>query len=310
MKIKTLKSASTGGSVSRSSGELVNTRNRSEAKAQPNAEPGPGHAFTLLELIVVIGLLAFLGSIAATGLTKTRPTSQAVQCLQNLRQLGSAWVMYADDNAGRLAPNADGGGGTASTSPAWVVGWLDYSVGNPANTNTDFLVNHGRYPYGAYLGPYVENPAVFKCPADKSVARIQGQVLPRVRSYSMNGRVGENSRTWTVPSAYRLYQKLSDIISPRPAGLMVIVDEREDSINDGCFQVDPDTRWQLIDYPSCFHDGAAGFVFADSHSEMKRWHDPRTMPPLRQFMFLALNINLPGDVDVQWLQEHCSARSQ
>ncbi len=89
---------------------------------------------------------------------------------------------------------------------------------------------------------------------------------------------------------------------------MIILDEREDSIHDGCFMSDPDTPWQLINYPGSAHDGAAAIVFAATHSELKRWRDPRTMPLLRGGLLLTLNVNLPGDVDVQWLQQHCSAR--
>ena len=71
-----------------------------------------------------------------------------------------------------------------------------------ADTNVAMLVNHDAYPFGAWLGPYIKNPAAFKCPADKSMVRIAGQSLSRVRSISMNNFVGDLSRTWTSPSRY------------------------------------------------------------------------------------------------------------
>ena len=43
------------------------------------------------------------------------------------------------------------------------------------NTNTAMLVDHEIYPYGAYLGPYIKVPALFKCPADLSTAQIFGR---------------------------------------------------------------------------------------------------------------------------------------
>ncbi len=275
-----------------------------------NAVAGP--AFTLVEVIVIICLLAFLGSIAATAFTRTRPSSQAFQCMHNLRQLGSAWLMYGEENSGRFPPNVDGG----STSDSWVGGWLDFNYGNAGNTNVNYLVNHDLYKGSVgnsgcgHLGPYVKNPALFRCPADHSLARFSWGSVPRVRSYSMNNMVGEHNRSWTLRSAYRTYRKISDLSSPSPAALMVILEEREDCINDGCFFSDPDTPWQIVDYPGFLHDGAGALAFADGHSEMKHWRDPRTMPPLRAFNLLPLNVNLPGDVDVQWLQEHCSAWRQ
>jgi prepilin-type processing-associated H-X9-DG protein len=105
-----------------------------------------------------------------------------------------------------------------------------------------------------------------------------------------------------------MYSTIAGIYKPTPAQVFVLVDEREDSINDGWFATDPDTPWQLVDYPAARHNGGAGFAFADSHSEIHKWKDKRTMPILVPGQLLPLNVNLPGDVDVQWLQEHATAR--
>jgi prepilin-type processing-associated H-X9-DG protein len=88
--------------------------------------------------------------------------------------------------------------------------------------------------------------------------------------------------------------------------MFVVLDEREDSINDGWFATDPDTMYQLIDYPASYHNRAAGFSFADGHSEIHRWRDARTMPSLSPGQLLPLNVNLPGDQDVVWLSQHAA----
>jgi len=160
------------------------------------------------------------------------------------------------------------------------------------------------YPYGAYLGSYIKNPSSFKCPADLSTVTIAGQRLSRVRSVSMNNFVGTESRTWTGSSRYTLCTKIAQVKSP--VNMFVFLDEREDSINDGWYASDPDTNYQIVDYPASYHGRAAGFSFADGHSEIHRWRDGRTMPVLKSGLSLTLNVNLPGDEDVHWLAQHAA----
>ncbi len=261
-------------------------------------------AFNLIELAMVLAGLALLSCVLAPALGRTGPNSAAFQCLNNLRQLGAAWVMYSDENQGRLVPNRDGGAAGGSIADAsWVAGWLDFTS-STANTNTAMLMNHDRYPYGAYLGPYLKTPRPFKCPADTSAVRILGQSLPRVRSVSMNGRVGEGGRTWLGTPKFRMYKTMADLYDPTPSRLFVFVDEQENSINDGVFQVDPDTLYQMVDYPASHHNSAGAFGFADGHSEIHAWRDARTMPPFVPGNLLYLNVNLPGNVDALWIQEH------
>ncbi|HEY5914819.1 MAG TPA: type II secretion system protein [Verrucomicrobiae bacterium] len=263
-------------------------------------------AFTLIELAVVFAVLAILCCVLAPALCRTAPNSGAFQCLNNLRQLSAAWIMYSDDNRGKLVPNRDGGNaGQSSADAAWVAGWLDFTS-SPANTNTAMLINHDRYPYGAYLGPYLKTPKPFKCPADLSAVTIAGQKLPRARSVSMNGRVGDMTRSWLQTTRFLMYKTTADLYDPSPSRLFVFVDEREDSINDGVFQSDPDTLYQLVDYPASYHNGAGAFGFADGHGEIHAWRDRRTMPALVPGQLLPLNVNISGDRDVLWLQQHCT----
>ena len=245
--------------------------------------------------------------LPALGKAKTK--AQGIMCMNNHKQLALAWRLYADDNNDLLVAAGDS---TPPGAPVWSASSsmsLDTPT-KPDNWNVDL------YNKKSVLWPYCGGAqGIWKCPADKSTGvNAQKERVPRIRSMSMNCWVGGpgwgGSGPFAFgggPSAWAVYRKLEDIKNPGPTQTWVFLDERSDSINDGYFAVDmkgyPNTplQWKIVDYPASYHNRAGGFSFADGHSEIKKWTDPRTMPKL-SIKDIPLDQPSANNKDVFWMQ--------
>ena len=93
---------------------------------------------------------------------------------------------------------------------------------------------------------------------------------------------------------------------------IVFLDERCDSINDGewCSSMNgwpnQPSAWYLIDFPGSYHGGAGGVSFADGHTEIHKWRDPRTTPPIGHLT--ALNVPSPNNLDSYWIMERSTRK--
>jgi prepilin-type N-terminal cleavage/methylation domain-containing protein/prepilin-type processing-associated H-X9-DG protein len=258
--------------------------------------------FTLIELLVVIAIIAILAAMLLPALAKAKIKAQGISCLNNLKQLQLAVIMYPSDNQEKLPENP----GAGTSLNAWVAGvmsWDNSIQSNLQNTNTSLLA-------GAELGPYVARcVAIFKCPADT----IDGALGPRVRSTSMNGFVGDvndiaNHFAGQTPG-WRRFLRTADITAVGSANIWVLLDECPDSINDGFFSVrmQPDASAKWTDVPASTHNGAGGFSFADGHVEIKKWFDGKTTAPVRRKSPCPDNEMYSPD-DIAWMQQRTTTK--
>jgi prepilin-type N-terminal cleavage/methylation domain-containing protein/prepilin-type processing-associated H-X9-DG protein len=277
------------------------------------------HGFTLIELLVVIAIIAILAGMLLPALAKAKTKATGIKCMNNTKQLMLAWQMYNLDNNEKIVGAFHGGvamnpeANVNDPRKPWVGGWLDWGL-STHNTNFLYLID----PKYAALGEYIaKQKEVFLCPADKYIDRDQrGRGWKaRVRSVSGNIGVGDGNGSPGSPwnAAYFHVKKTSDFIKPGPAENWVYVDEHPDSINDaGFFNPSGGTKdaatensLSYVDYPANYHNGAAGFAFADGHSEIHPWKGKIKTAKLCSFQDGNVMLGTQPEIsDKQWLWRH------
>ncbi|MCO5052257.1 MAG: prepilin-type N-terminal cleavage/methylation domain-containing protein [Verrucomicrobiae bacterium] len=269
---------------------------------QRNDWPGPRPAFTLLELLVTIAVIAILAALLLPALGRAKGRALNAVCISNFRQLTAAWKMYADDNGGRLVrvhfQSLPDSGGAIINSNAWVRGSMndDASQYPPLQPGRLDSTNLNGIKWGS-LFQYSGDVGIYRCPQDK--VTVAGVL--RVRSYSINGWMG--GTTVHGQHDFRVFRHESEIVKPTPAQTWVFIDEHERSINDGWFAVDMVGNLGLLDAPASRHGGSYALSFADGHVETWKLLDGRT----RSWKTLPIK-NQPENPDWRRLRDATTSR--
>jgi len=248
--------------------------------------------FTLIELLVVIAIIAVLMAILMPALNRAKEQAKRAACLNNLKQLALAWIMYAGENDDKIV-NGEAYNGEDGIAPVpdsgkhkgeqWWTG-DDCASGYVQGAKLAKDVQIRAIKAGA-LFPYCKNEKLYRCPTG-----IRGEMRTYSIGDSMNGLYRDGTHRGDVGvrvgRTVLWVKKRTEISVPGPAYRIVFLDEG---------RVTPDSyathynNGQWWDPPHVRHGDGTNVSFADGHSAYWKWNAVETIRigkmanPLHQF---------------------------
>ncbi|MEN6575081.1 MAG: prepilin-type N-terminal cleavage/methylation domain-containing protein [Phycisphaerales bacterium] len=215
--------------------------------------------FTLIELLVVVAIIAILMAILMPAMQRAREQGKRAVCLNNVKQFGMSWVMYADENDQMLVNSCTVPGTEGHADRTKEPCWLYFHSTADYDTVEERIEGIKQ---GA-MWPYVKQLNIYKCPTG-----IRGEVNTYAIVDAMNGAMSP-MKTYTKELLIRKKTQIK-----RPGERIVYVDEGKTTTQSWTIYYDQESWW---DAPPIRHGAGTNFNFADGHAEYWKWEDNRTL---------------------------------
>lgn len=278
-------------------------------RRQPGRRTRWSFGFTLIELLVVIAIIAILAALLLPALARAKMKGQQAACINNLKQLTVASVLYAVDYKDCWPLNNQGDDAVNLANPPatyYPRVWAEGREGS--NLITDAEAQGMISDRVSLVAPYLKSKGVFRCPGDTQPWQINNQSVVRPRDFGMNAYVAWNSGPWhDMPNEQR-YQVFRRSTECRNASQIFFFGEiNPNSLCRPMFGMNMDSQ-DIYHYPGNYHGKLSNYAFLDSHVEGHKWRDSQfnnPIPPPANWHDHTGNPAKPSSYnDLDWLKQH------
>jgi len=248
--------------------------------------------FTLIELLVVIAVIALLLALLFPVLRSAREQGQRAVCLNNLKQLTLAWLVYAEEHDGKIVsvPSIDYGRREgARATQGKVESWLGQAFYFPESRSA--LIEN---PDKGALWPYLKDVDVYRCPrglarhpvtytpvVSANGANVEGTYMPDTlfcEPTNIGKRVGSTVLKLT---------RLTEIVSPGAGQRAVFIDMGQTPLSNDFYVHYLYPRWKWHSVPPIRHRNGVTLSMADGHAEYWKWKGQETVNMPRELLPLG-----------------------